>query len=73
MSNQFNSDINSDINAAQSNVQSPVQPSVKDETSLNVEELNDEDLEAVAGGAVVLGTGGIEVSLTPYMRRSDLI
>lgn len=34
--------------------------------------LSDEQLDAVAGGAVVLGTGGIEVSPTPTTRRLDL-
>ncbi|HEY9631605.1 MAG TPA: hypothetical protein V6C84_30300 [Coleofasciculaceae cyanobacterium] len=34
-----------------------------------VERLSDEDLETISGGAVVLGTGGIEVSFTPSRHR----
>jgi hypothetical protein len=33
------------------------------------EALSDEKLDTVAGGAVVLGTGGVEVSLTPIRGR----
>lgn len=41
--------------------------------ALDDESLEDEDLEDVDGGAVVLGTGGIEVSLIPRKPRSTLL
>lgn len=42
---------------------------IKPQVSSQLEALSDEQLDAVSGGAVVLGTGGVEVSLTPIRRR----
>ena len=42
---------------------------IKPQVSAQVELLSNDELETISGGAVVLGTGGVEVSLTPIRRR----
>ncbi|HEY9627325.1 MAG TPA: hypothetical protein V6C84_08490 [Coleofasciculaceae cyanobacterium] len=42
---------------------------IKPQVSAQVEMLSDSQLDAISGGAVVIGNGGFDVSLTPIRRR----